>query len=78
MSNLVAQYAAKLNDHEMIAISLALKYSLERYKEQGYDIAGSPPTSTIGMQRDLRERIEAIRLGNRRGSDKFDVKMVRA
>lgn len=77
MNEFATTFKVTLSESEAISISLALEYSLERYKTAGYVIETAPAGSNIGTQRDLLEGLRAIRLGNRRGSDKFVIKMER-
>lgn len=76
----VPTYEVTLTDAERIALKIALSRSLTEYRDNPpfFNIETSPANSTIGMQRDLLAGLEAIGLGNRRGSDKFDIRMVRA
>lgn len=74
----VPTYAVKLTEAERIALKIALDRSLTAYRAADYNVETVPAGSTIGMQRDLLAGLEAIGLGNRRGSKKFDIVMVRA
>jgi hypothetical protein len=76
--NYVHSFLATFTDAEAISLVLALKSSLAVHKAQGYNIDTAPADSTIGAQRDVLAGLEAIRLGNRRGSDKYQIKMVPA
>lgn len=75
-ADLQAEYTVKLTDSERISIEIALKNSLAYYKSRGYTVEAAPAGSTIGQQRDLLAGLQAIGLGNRRGSDKFQLRMV--
>ncbi len=72
-------YKITLTDGESIALMIALKRSLDLYRcaPPHCDVDATPANSCIGMQRDLLAGLEAIRLGNHRGSYKFDIVMVR-
>lgn len=72
-------YVVTLTDGERIALKIALSRSLTEYRDNPphYNVDSATADSTIGMQRDLLAGLDAIGLGNRRGSDKFDIVMVR-
>jgi hypothetical protein len=74
--NYLPTYLATFTEAEAVALVIALRSSLAAYKAQGYPLETAPPDSTIGAQRDMLAGLEAIRLGNRRGSDKYQIKMV--
>lgn len=77
--NFTPTYTVTLTDAERIALKIALDRSLTKYRDNPphFDVGAAPPDSTIGMQRDLLAGLDAIGLGNRRGSDKFKLVMVR-
>jgi hypothetical protein len=79
MTEYVPTYRVTLTDGERIALKIALARSLTGYRDnQPLDnVAAAPADSSLGMQRDLLAGLEAIGLGNRRGSDKFELIMVR-
>jgi hypothetical protein len=76
--NYVHTFLATFTEVEATALVIALRRSLEAYKSQDYNIDTAPADSTIGAQRDVLAGLEAIRMGNRRGSDKYQIKMVAA
>jgi hypothetical protein len=76
----VPTYRVTLTDGERIALKIALGRSLTEYRDNPpfFDVAAAPADSSIGMQRDLLAGLDAIGLGNRRGSNKFELIMVRS
>lgn len=78
--NFVPTYTVTLTDAERIAVKIALGRSLTEYRDNPphFNVDTAPADSTIGMQRDLLAGLDAIGLGNRRGSDKFKLVMVRS
>jgi hypothetical protein len=74
----VPTYKVTLTDGERIALEIALGRSIASYENHPYyTVDTAPADSTIGMQRDLLAGLKAIGLGNRHGSDKYNIVMVR-
>jgi hypothetical protein len=76
----VPNVIATLTESEAAALRVALRRSLELYRTTApfYNVEAAPEGSGIGMQRDMLAGLDAIMLGNRRGSDKYQIKMVQA
>lgn len=75
----VPTYTVTLSQEQMLSLGLAIKSTLDRYAAEApfFIIAEAPPTSHIGVLREMSENIEAAMLGNRRGGKNlFDMRMV--
>ncbi len=77
-SRYVPTYKATLTESELLAVMFALRVANDKNRADGVNVDSAPATSIAGDQRDLLRRVDAIYLGNRLGSDKFDIVMVPA